>query len=84
MITNLLYLLILLAGFPTGLILAKLCYDEILAWRKRFFLISIISFILIIGVYYISADYFKYKFPVIIALFFIIITSLTLIWKASK
>jgi len=78
MIQNLFYLLILIAGVPTGLILSKLCKEEIKAWKKRVFIISIIAFILIIIMIFID---FLYKIPIIISLFFIIILCLTIIWK---
>jgi len=79
MIQILFYLLILLAGFPTGLILARLCKEELKNWKKRLFIISIIAFILIIVIVFID---FLYKLPVIISLFFIIILCLTIIWKS--
>jgi len=82
MIQNLYYLLLLLAGFPAGLILAKLCKDEIKNWRKRLFIISIISLILAVAVSFIPFDIFIYKFPVIVSLFFIIIACLTIVWKS--
>lgn len=82
MIQNLYYLLLLLAGFPTGLILAKLCKDEIKKWRKRLFIMIISSLILAVVVSFVSFESFIYKFPVIISLFFIIIVCLTIIWKS--
>ena len=36
MIQNLYYLLLLLAGFPTGLILAKLCKEELKKWGVKY------------------------------------------------
>jgi len=79
MIQNLFYLLLLLAGFPIGIILAKLCREEIKSWRKRFLIISALSFIFIIVMSFVN---FLYKIPIIISLFFIIITCLTIIWKS--
>lgn len=79
---TLFYLLLLLAGFPTGLILARLCREEIKNWRKRLFVISIISLIIEVGVSFIPFNSFTYKFPVIISLFFIIITCLIIVWKS--
>ncbi len=81
MISNLYYLILLLAGFPAGLLLARLCRDEIKNWKKRLFIISIMSLILAIVVSFIPFDIFIYKFPVIVTLFFIIITCLTIAWK---
>lgn len=77
---NLFYLLLLLAGFPAGLLLAKLCKDEIKKWRKRLFIISAILLISIIVVSFLN---FEYKFPVIISLFFVIIVCLTIVWKSD-
>jgi len=82
MIQNLFYLLILLAGFPVGLFLAKLCKEEIKVWRKRLFIISVVCLILIVIVSFIPYAAFIYKFPVIITLFFIIIVCLSVVWKS--
>jgi hypothetical protein len=82
MLENIIYILILVAGFPAGLILSNMCEDEIKAWRKRLKIISIICFLLAFGIYFLTSAIFIYKLPVIVALFFIIITSLTIIWKA--
>jgi hypothetical protein len=79
MLQNLFYILILILGFPSGLILAHYCKDEIKNWEKRFSAIVVISVILSVIISFIN---FNYKFPVIISLFFIAITSLTIIWKS--
>jgi len=76
--SNLLYALLLLAGFPTAWILAKLCNDEIKAWKKRFIIMAISSLIIAIIIFFTN---FEYKLPVIMTLFFAIITLLTIIWK---
>jgi len=81
MLTNLFYLLLLLIGFPAGLFLARICKEEIKAWKKRLFIMSGISLLLIIVVSFLS---FEYKLPVIISLFFIIITCLTIVWKSHN
>ena len=78
-LTYLLYLIILILGFVAGLILAKLCKEEIKNWRKRFWIISFVC--LVIGIFVLFIN-FDYKLPIIIALVFMIITSLTLIWKS--
>jgi len=83
MLTNLLYLILLIAGFPTGLFLARLCKDEIKNWRKRLFLISALGLALIIGISFIPFSDYAYKIPTIIALFFIIIVCLTINWKGN-
>ena len=78
MLQNLLYLLLLVIGFPFGLLLANLCKEELKAWRTRLFMISVIC---LIGVVAIAFTSFLYKIPVIISLFFIIIVCLTINWK---
>jgi len=75
------YILILLAGFPTGLVLERLCIEEIKNWRTRFLGVSIICFILTLVV---SFTNLTYKLPYIISLWFMTITSLTLVWKGYK
>lgn len=79
MLSNLFYLILLLVGFPAGLLLAHLCKDEIKAWKKRLFIMSCISLLLIVAVSFLN---FEHKLPVIISLFFIIIVCLTIIWKS--
>lgn len=76
---NLLYTLILLAGFPAGYLLAYLCRDELVAGRKWFIMLSIVS---LISAVIISFTGFYLKFSVILALFFIIIISLIAVWKS--
>ena len=82
MLTNLYYLILLIAGFLVGLFLAKLCKEEIKTWRKRLFIISTICLILTIVVGFTPITIYLYKFPAIISLFFIIIPCLTIIWKS--
>jgi len=81
MVINLLYLLLLFAGFPVGILLARLCKDEIKSWKKRLLIISIISIFLAIAVSFIPVSIYPYKFPAIISLFFITIVCLTIIWR---
>lgn len=76
---NLLYTLILLAGFPAGYLLAYLCRDELVAGRRWFIMLSIIS---LISAVIISFTGFYLKFSAILALFFIIIISLIAVWKS--
>ena len=81
---NLLYLILLVLGFPAGIMLAKMCKDEMRLWKIRLVIISIISLFLAIIISFIPINLYLYKFPTIIALFFIIITSLTIIWKSEE
>lgn len=76
---TLLYILILLLGFPTGYILSNICKDEIKNWKKRLIAITLISFILIILVSFLN---FIYKISIIMSLFFIIITCLIIIYRS--
>ncbi|MBS3093822.1 hypothetical protein J4456_04565 [Candidatus Pacearchaeota archaeon] len=46
MITEVFYVLLILLGIPAALVLGKMCKEEINAWKFRFFIISVISFIL--------------------------------------
>tara|TARA_Y100000034_G_C6866591_1_gene395073 strand:- start:594 stop:836 length:243 start_codon:yes stop_codon:yes gene_type:complete len=78
MLTNLLYLSLLIIGFLVGLLLAKLCKEELDNWRKRLFIMSVISLIGIITMIFVD---FLYKIPIIVSLFFIIIVCLTINWK---
>jgi len=81
MIQNLLYVLILLAGFPIGWFLAKICKEEINNWRGRLFGIVVICFMLVIGV---SFTNFLYKIPIIMSLFLTVIICLKIIWMSYR
>jgi len=76
---NLLYALILLAGFPAGYLLAWLCRDELVAGKKWFFLLAVVS---LVGAVVLSFISFAFKFISILSLFFIIIISLVAVWKS--
>ena len=84
MLNNLLYLLILILGVFAGLFLSKICRDEIRAWRKRLFIMSIVSFVLIVLVFLIPIDIYYYKLPTIVTLLFIIVVDLTIVWKTQR
>jgi len=76
---NLLYALILLAGFPAGYLLAWLCRDELRAGKKWFLLLSVVCLIIAVVLSFTS---FAFKFPSILSLFFVIIISLVAVWKS--
>ena len=76
---NLLYVLILILGFPAGYLLAWLARDELVAGRKWFFALAAVS---LIAVIVISFTGLLLKLPAILCLFFIIIISLTAVWKS--
>jgi membrane protein YdbS with pleckstrin-like domain len=80
MVQNLLYVLILLAGFPVGHFFSRLCKDEIKSWKRMLIVISVVSLVLAVV---ISFTGFAFKFPVILTLFFVIIMNLVIVWKAS-
>lgn len=75
---NLLYILVLLAAFPAGYLLAYFCRDELVAGRKYFISVAIISIIAIIPVSFLFQD----KIPVILTLFFISIVSFISTFKS--
>ncbi|MBR9706518.1 hypothetical protein GOV14_05765 [Candidatus Pacearchaeota archaeon] len=83
MLQNIIYLLILIAGFPVGMILSRMCFDEVKAWRGRLVLVTIICLII---AFIISTTKFSYdySFEATIALLFIGITSLTIIWRSYQ
>jgi len=76
----LIYLLILLSGFPAAFFISKLCKDEIKNWRGRLLLISIVS--LLISV--LSYIKFELRLPIIISLIFVVVMNLTIIWISYK
>ena len=78
MLTYLLYLLTILMGIPAGLILKRMCSEEIKAWKKR---LIIISFVSLLGMLFFLILSFEYKIPIILNLLFIIIVSTVLIIK---
>ncbi len=78
---NLFYILLLILGIPVGLLLARLCKEEIKSWKKRLFVMLFVCLILIVLVAFLS---FEYKIPVIISLFFVVVTCLIIVWKANS
>ena len=78
MLKSLLYLILILLGFPVGIFLFQICKKEAKAWKKRLSIMSIIAFILIIIIFLLD---FSYKIPTIVALLFMITTLVTIIWK---
>jgi uncharacterized membrane protein YphA (DoxX/SURF4 family) len=80
MIKELIYLLIIFLGIPAGLFLAKICEEEIKAWKKRLGMLTIICSIIGICLFFID---FKYKIPSIITLGFMIAFFLTILKNKS-
>jgi len=72
------YILLLLSAFPIGIILKRLCKDEIESWQFRFKIISLTSLLISLVVLYYD---FEYKIPVMLSLFFISVTMIFLVWK---
>jgi len=82
MISIIFYFIIIALAFPSGIVLAKLCKDEIKNWRKRLLLMSVISLIIAIIVYYFNFEILEYKIPIIVGLFFIIINCIVIVWRS--
>lgn len=79
MLKEVLYIILLLLGFPSGIYLARTCRDEIRKWRGRLILICALGIILV-GLLLILD--IKLKLSIIVGLFFIIITLLTIVLKS--
>jgi len=75
---NWIYVLILLAGFPVGYYLSRVCKDEIKKWRGRLVALCVVGLLGAVGVGFSS---FAYKFPIIMALFFMVIVFLVGVWR---
>jgi len=75
-----LYSIIILLGIPTGVIISKMCKEELNFWKIRLITISALSFILSLIIYFSN---FEYKIPLIVTLSFVIIMNLTMI-KRTK
>ena len=80
-ISLILYVLLFLLAFPTGLILAHLCKEEIKSWKKRLIIISLTAVILILIILFLD---FQYKISVVLSLLFIVITDITIVWKSKN
>lgn len=81
MLNNSLYILGLLLGIVFGYILTKLCSDELKNWRKRLLLIGSIA---ILGIVLLVFSTIDLKIPLILALAFIIVTVLTIIFQKKR
>ncbi len=79
MISNLLYVFILVLAFPVGYLLAWLAKDELVAGRRWFILIAIISVIAQIPV----ALFIETKLPAVLTLLFLAIICLVAVWKSK-
>ena len=75
---NIWYVLILLCAFPVGYLLAWLARDELVAGRKWFIALAVVSILCLIPVYFIISN----QLPAILTLLFIAIISLIAIWKS--
>jgi len=74
-----LYIIILVLAFPAGYLLAYLARDELIAGRKWFMLLAVLSLVFSV---ILSLTNFSFKFPSILSLFFIVIISLMAMWKS--
>jgi hypothetical protein len=73
------YVLILLAAFPAGYILAYLARDELLVGRKWFLLLAFLSLLSAVALSFSSLDF---KPLMILSLIFIVLISLMAVWKS--
>ncbi|MBS3080005.1 hypothetical protein J4221_00885 [Candidatus Pacearchaeota archaeon] len=81
MLKEVLYIIVIFLGIVNGLILSRLCKDEIKKWNKRFQYIAVASLIAAIVIYLTD---FNYKIPVIVALLFMTLTSITIYLMTRK
>jgi len=84
LIKTFLYALLLALGFPSGIFLARLCKDEINHWRGRMFIMILLCLTLILILSFIRSTVFFYKSSVILSLFFILITCITILWESNE
>ena len=80
MIKEMLYFLIILLTIPIGIFLTWLAKDEIKSWKKRFYLISIISLAISLVLLFLE---FSLKTPFIFGLIFMVVLLSFLIIKAK-
>lgn len=81
MLKEILYLILIVLGLPVGYFLGYICPEEIKAWRGRLILMSFIS--LVVGIFLFFFDV-QYKIPIIVTLAFIIVTCMTIVFKLKK
>lgn len=77
MLYNLIYIGVLLLAFPAGYLLAWLARDELVAGRKWFVALAVVSVLAVIPVGFFSG----FRLPIILTCFFIAIISLVAVWK---
>jgi len=78
MLTNILYVLILLSGFAAGYLLAWLAKDELVSGRKWFAILAIAAVLCEIPVFL----FLNPKTPALFTLLFIAIICLVSLWKS--
>jgi len=78
MILNLLYVFILVLAFPVGYLLAWLAKDELVAGRKWFIILVIVSLVVNI----LLVCFLFVSLPITLTLFFIDILCLMALWKS--
>jgi hypothetical protein len=76
MIKELFYLIVILLGIPTGLILKRLCSDEIKNWKSR--IKTGILAVIILILFLLFAD-FEYRVPIIVSLSFFIVSNIVIL-----
>lgn len=70
-----------LLGIPVGIFLAKLCNEEVKAWKFRLKMVAFVAFFLGIVMFFLD---FEYKVPVIIGFGFMVVCCLSVVWRRGK
>lgn len=81
MIKEVLYIIVIILGIPTGYLLAYLCKEEIGIWKKRLISIAAIAIVLGIIMFFIN---FQYKISVSVTMWFIAVFCLTIVFKRKR
>jgi len=81
MIKEVLYVIVIILGIPTGYLLAYLCKEEVGVWRKRLTSIAIIAIVLGIIMFFIN---FQYKIPISVTMGFIAVFCLTIVFRKKR
>lgn len=81
MIKEMLYVLIILLGIPTGLFLSNLCKEELESWKHRVSSMALFSFLLTLILYFTT---FEYRVPVMVSLLFMVVTFVSIVVRSGR
>lgn len=81
MIKEVLYIIVIILGIPTGYLLSYMCKEEVEVWMKRLSAIAVIAIALGIIMFFIN---FEYKIPVSVTMGFIAVFCLTIVFRKRK